>query len=133
VLFRPLVYTSFDPIVAQASGIPAGTIDIALLVSLALTIVISLESVGIVLVAALLVTPAATAALVTRRIGPMLALSVLIGVSCAFGGLYISYYVRAASGATIVLFTTLIFLIVLAAREVRNRFQRATSEAHNSL
>src|SRR5262249_14194962 len=59
LLYRPLLYTSFDPVVAQASGINAGFVDYALLVLLALTIIISLESVGIVLVAALLVTPAA--------------------------------------------------------------------------
>ena len=57
LLYRPLLYTSFDPVVAQASGINVGFVDYALLVLLALTIIISLESVGIVLVAALLVTP----------------------------------------------------------------------------
>ena len=61
LLYRPLLYTSFDPIVAQASGVPAAFVSYVLLVLLALTIVVSLEAVGIVLVAALLVTPAATA------------------------------------------------------------------------
>jgi manganese/iron transport system permease protein len=129
VLFRPLVYTSFDPIVAEASGIRAGVIDIALLVSLALTIVLSLEAVGIVLVAALLVTPAATAALVARRMREMLVVSFLIGISCALGGLYISYYLSSgSSGATIVLLTTVVFMLVLAGREVHNRFIRTSVE-----
>ena len=109
LLFRPLIFTSFDPVVAEASGIRAGLIDQVLLVMLALTIVVSLRAVGIVLVAALLVTPAATAALFARRFVHMLVYSVVIGVACAVGGLYASYYLQAASGATIVLATTITF------------------------
>lgn len=109
VLYRPLLYTSFDPVVAQASGINAAFVDYALLVLLALTIIVSLESVGIILVAALLVTPAAAAYQLTRRFSTMLALSVAIGTSCSVLGLYLSYYVNAASGATIVLLVTVAF------------------------
>jgi ABC-type Mn2+/Zn2+ transport system permease subunit len=113
-LYRALLYTSFDPVVAEASGIHAAFVDYALLVLLALTIVISLEAVGIVLVAALLVTPAATAFQVTRRFTPMLLLSAAIGSTCAVGGLYASYYLHSASGATIVLLATFVFFIGLA-------------------
>ena len=74
MLFRGLLYTSFDPVVAQASGINARLVEYALLVMLALTIVVSLQSVGIVLVAALLVTPAAAAYQLTSRFAPMMAL-----------------------------------------------------------
>jgi ABC-type Mn2+/Zn2+ transport system permease subunit len=114
LLYRALLYTTFDPVVAQASGIHAGFVDYALLVLLALTIIISLESVGIVLVAALLVTPAATAFQLTRRFPSMLALSAGIGAFCAVAGLYASYYLQAASGATIVLLATLLFFIAMA-------------------
>jgi ABC-type Mn2+/Zn2+ transport system permease subunit len=113
VLYRALLYTSFDPVVAQASGIRVGFVDYALLVLLALTIIVSLESVGIVLVAALLVTPAATAYQLTRRFAPMLALSAVIGAFCAVAGLYISYYLQAASGATIVLLATILFFAAM--------------------
>jgi ABC-type Mn2+/Zn2+ transport system permease subunit len=114
LLYRPLLYTSFDPVVAQASGIPVAFVDYALLVLLALTIIISLESVGIVLVAALLVTPAAAAYQVTRRFVRMLVLSACIGTSCAIVGLYLSYYLNAGSGATIVLLVTFVFFCALA-------------------
>jgi manganese/iron transport system permease protein len=120
LLYRSLLYTTFDPVVAEASGIRAGFVDYALLVLLALTIIISLESVGIVLVAALLVTPAATAFQLTRRFPSMLALSAGIGAFCAVAGLYASYYLQAASGATIVLLATILFFVAMLAG--RNRF-----------
>jgi manganese/iron transport system permease protein len=91
LLFRPLLFASFDPIVAQAAGVPVIVLDYVLLVLLALTIVVSLESIGIVLVAALLVTPAAAAAQVTRRFVPMLVTSVTIGVGSCIAGLLLSY------------------------------------------
>ena len=113
-LFRSLLFATFDPaIVAQASGIRTEAIDATLLVLLALTIVVSLESVGIVLVAALLVTPAAAAYQVTRRFSTMLALSIAIGASCAVLGLYASYGLHAASGATIVLLVTIVFFVMM--------------------
>ena len=75
VLYRGLLYTTFDPVVAQASGIASPAYEYTLLVMLALTIVVSLQAVGIVLVAALLVTPAAAAFQLTSRFAPMMALS----------------------------------------------------------
>lgn len=114
LLYRALLYTSFDPVVAQASGINAAFVDYALLVLLALTIIISLESVGIVLVAALLVTPAAAAYQLTTRFNRMIALSACIGTACSVLGLYLSYYLNAASGATIVLLVTLVFFAAMA-------------------
>ncbi|MBV8727529.1 MAG: metal ABC transporter permease [Candidatus Eremiobacteraeota bacterium] len=117
--FRALVYTSFDPIVAQASGIPAGGLDYLLLVLLALTIVVTLEAVGIILVAALLVTPAAAAYQLTRRFSVMIALSALLGAFCSVSGLYLSYYLNAASGATIVLMATVVFFAAIAIKRLR--------------
>ena len=114
LLYRPLLYTSFDPVVAEASGVNVALIDYVLLVLLALTIIVSLESVGIVLVAALLVTPAATAYQLTRRFRPMMLLSAAIGTGCAVLGLYLSYYLNAGSGATIVLLATGAFFVAMA-------------------
>jgi manganese/iron transport system permease protein len=113
VLYRGLLYTTFDPIVAQAGGISSPAYEYALLVMLALTIVVALQAVGIVLVAALLVTPAAAAYQLTSRFSPMMALAAIFGAASTEGGLYLSYYVRASSGATIVLLATLIFFAAI--------------------
>jgi manganese/iron transport system permease protein len=120
-LWRPLLYTSFDPVVAQAAGIREGFIDDALLVILALTIIVSLQLVGIVLVAALLVTPAAAAAQLTRRFVPMMVLSCTFGVISSVGGLYASFQLHAASGATIVLLATVIFFGALVSASLSRR------------
>ena len=118
-LWRPLLYTSFDPVVAQAAGIRSGFIDYALLVILALTIIVSLQAVGIVLVAALLVTPAAAAGQLTQRFVPMMLLSCAFGVFSTVGGLYASYELHASSGATIVLLATLVFFAALGINAAR--------------
>jgi manganese/iron transport system permease protein len=118
-LWRPLLYTSFDPVVAQAAGIRAGFVDYALLVIIAVTIIVSLQAVGIVLVAALLVTPAAAAAQLTKRFVPMMLLSCAFGVFSTVGGLYASYELHASSGATIVLLATLVFFTAMGVNAVR--------------
>jgi ABC-type Mn2+/Zn2+ transport system permease subunit len=120
-LWRPLLYTSFDPVVAQAAGVKERFVDDALLVILALTIIVSLQLVGIILVAALLVTPAAAAAQLTRRFVPMMLLSAAFGIFAAAGGLYASYQLQASSGATIVLLATLIFFAALGVKALRRR------------
>jgi manganese/iron transport system permease protein len=120
LLYRDLLFTSFDPVVAEAAGINAAFFDYALLVLLALTIIISLESVGIVLVAALLVTPAASAYQLTRRFVPMLITSACIGTVCSIVGLYLSYYLNASSGATIVLLVTVVFFASMAYGRIRH-------------
>jgi ABC-type Mn2+/Zn2+ transport system permease subunit len=119
LLFRSLLYTSFDPVVAQASGMNANAIEYVLLVLIALTIIISLQAVGIILVAALLVTPAAAAYQLTNRFAPMMALSAVFGAFCAVGGLYLSYYLASASGATIVLVATVLFFAAVGGKQAR--------------
>ncbi|HUA08374.1 MAG TPA: metal ABC transporter permease [Candidatus Acidoferrales bacterium] len=129
-LWRPLLYTSFDPIVAQAAGIRERFVDDALLVILALTIIVSLELVGIVLVAALLVTPAAAAAQLTRRFIPMMLISCAFGITSCVGGLYASFQLHAASGATIVLLATVIFFLALISSSAqRRRVSRAANRS----
>ena len=120
-LYRPLLYTSFDPIVAQASGIRATFVDNVLLVLLSLTIIVSLQSVGIILVAALLVTPAAAAAQLTRRFVTMMLLAAAFGVFASVGGLYLSYYLGSASGSTIVLLATIVFFAAVGIGAARRR------------
>ncbi len=126
LLFRSLLYTSFDPVVAQASGMNANAIEYVLLVLIALTIIISLQAVGIILVAALLVTPAAAAYQLTNRFAPMMALSAFFGALCAVGGLYLSYYLASASGATIVLVATVLFFAAVGGKQARLAIARRT-------
>src|SRR5579859_4125381 len=114
VLWKELLYATFDPLGAAASGLPVGLLESLFLALVALTIVISLQAVGIILVVAMLVTPPATAQLLTVRFGRLMALAIAIGVAAAVVGLYTSYWLNAASGATIVLVETGLFLAALA-------------------
>jgi ABC-type Mn2+/Zn2+ transport system permease subunit len=111
--YKPLLVVSFDPVLAATLRWPAELFRNLLLVLLALTIVISLQTVGVGLVAAMLVTPAATANLLTRRLPTMMALAALIGALSAMVGLYLSYYANVASGAAVVLVCTGFFMVAL--------------------
>lgn len=111
VFYRPLFVISFDPVMAITLRIPVELLRNLLLVLLALTIVVSLQTVGIGLVAAMLVTPGATAYLLTRRLAPMMAIAAAIGVLSSVTGLYLSYYLNIVSGSAIVLVATAFFLL----------------------
>jgi len=112
VFYRQFLVISFDPVLAATLRMRVGFFNNLLLVLLALTIVISLQTVGVGLVAAMLVTPAATAYLLVRRLPSMMLLSGLIGGFSSLVGLFASYHLNVASGAAIVLTTTVIFLLV---------------------
>jgi manganese/iron transport system permease protein len=114
LLWKELLYATFDPLGAAASGLPVARLEYILLVLIAMTIVVSVQAVGIILVVAMLVTPPATAQLLTTRFGWLMILSVAFGIAGAIGGLYLSYWLDVASGATIVLIETALFLAVLA-------------------
>lgn len=109
--YRPLKVITFDPILAKTLNLPVEGFRLLLLLLLAVTIVVSLQTVGIGLVAAMLVTPPAAAALLTRRLSAMIGVSAGIGAFSSLVGLYISFYLNVASGAAIVLVATLIFLL----------------------
>ena len=111
LLYKELVVVSFDPVLAATLRLPAERLRMTLLVLLALTIVVSLQTVGIGLVSALLITPGATAHLLTRRLPRMMAIAAAIGVASSVIGLYASYYLDVASGAAIVLTATGFFLL----------------------
>jgi manganese/iron transport system permease protein len=113
VLWKELLYATFDPLGAQASGIWVGPLEYVFLTIVALAIVVSLQAVGIILVVAMLVTPAAAAQLLTSRFGSMMRIAVVIGVGSAVTGLYLSYWLDVASGATIVLVETAVFFLAL--------------------
>ena len=120
LLWKELLFSTFDPLGAGAAGLPVRRLDDLLLILIAVTIVISLQAVGIVLVVAMITTPAATAQLLVKRFTAMIQVAALIGVSAAVVGLYVSYSLDIASGAAIVLLETLIFMLALAFTVVRS-------------
>ncbi|GAB4478023.1 MAG: metal ABC transporter permease [Anaerolineae bacterium] len=109
--YKELLVTSFDPGHSVAIGLSPELVRYGLLLLLALTIVTAIQAVGVVLVLALLVTPAAAASLLARRLPVIMALGALFAVVAAVTGLYASYYANIASGAAIVLTLTLIFVL----------------------
>jgi manganese/iron transport system permease protein len=113
VLWKELLYATFDPLGAAASGLRVDLLEYLFLGLVALTIVVSLQAVGIILVVAMLVTPAATAQLLAVRFRTLMAIAIVTGVGAAIGGLYLSYWLDAATGATIVLVETGVFLLAL--------------------
>ncbi|HMO11273.1 MAG TPA: anchored repeat-type ABC transporter permease subunit, partial [Actinotalea sp.] len=117
-LHKELVTISLDRESARAMGVPVFALDLVLYVLVTLAVVISVQTIGNVLVLALLITPAATARLLTDRLGVMMALGPLIGGGSALVGLYISWSWDVPTGATIVLVLTAAFLVawVLAPR-----------------
>jgi len=120
-LYKEFLVLSFDPILAVTLRLPSTLLRYLLLVLIALAIVVSLQTVGVALMVAMLVTPAAAAYLLTRRLPTMMALAALIGAASGVVGLYLSYYVRVASGAAIVLVCTAFFLLALLFSPRRGR------------
>ena len=129
--YRPFLLISFDPVLAATLRLRVEFFRTLLLVLLALTIVVSIQTVGVGLAAAMLVTPGATAYLLTRRLPSMMALSGLIGAVSSVIGLYASYYLNVASGAAVVLTATLFFLLAFLFAPQRGlvtqRLRRQTS------
>lgn len=121
VLWKELLFATFDPLGAGAAGLPVRRLDDLLLILIGVTIVVSLQAVGIVLVVAMITTPAATAQLLVKRFGQMIALAALIGVTSSIVGLYVSYALDIASGASIVLTETVAFLVALLITSIRKR------------
>jgi len=111
LFYKELLVSSFDPIMAKAYGLPTRFIHYLLMILLTLVTVASLQTVGIILVVAMLITPASTAYLLTDRLWVMLYLSAGIGVLSAILGLYFSFTYNLASGATIVLAATFLFVL----------------------
>ncbi len=110
LFYKELLFNAFDPTMAQASGLPVAWIEYGLLALLALVTVIALQTVGIVLVVALLVTPAATAQLLTRRLSTMMLVGAAIGVASSVVGLYVAWHADVSASAAIVLTATGAFI-----------------------
>ncbi len=113
LLYKELLVFTFDPTFASTLKLPVDRLRYLLMILLAVTVVVSLQTVGVGLVAAMLVTPAAAASLLTRRLSHMMIVSAIIGIASSIVGVYASYYLNVATGASIVLTCTLLFILIL--------------------
>lgn len=124
ILFLPFwrrwAYSAFDSELAQADGIPVLFDDYILSILIAVTIVVSIKVVGIVLIAAFLVIPAAASRLLSKSFNRMTVLSVTFGILSSFGGLWFSYFVDLPSGAVIILLQALIFFSAFVLTSFKN-------------
>jgi ABC-type Mn2+/Zn2+ transport system permease subunit len=111
ILYKPLLFTTFDQEVAEVYGIPTHWVNAAFALILAAVILVSMQVMGVTLIAAALVIPVSAARLLTQRFDRLLWLASLIGAGVNVLGMYASYYLDLASGASIVLIGTAIFLV----------------------
>ncbi len=117
--FKEFVIVAFDPVHAATLRLPIEPLRYLLLILVAVTVVVSLQTVGAGLMSAMLITPAATGYLLARRLPVMLLIAVAVGVFSGIAGLYLSYYVAVASGAAIVLVATACFGVAWLATRLR--------------
>lgn len=131
LFYKEFLVLSFDPLLAATLRLPTTFLHYLLLLLIAVTIVVALQVVGVSLMLAILVTPAATASFLTHRLPTMMVMAALIGVVSGVAGVYASFYLDIASGPAVVLAATAIFLVVLAVTMVRRRYapRRATGAA----
>jgi ABC-type Mn2+/Zn2+ transport system permease subunit len=113
MFYKELLFVAYDPTVARAAGLPVQALEYGLLALVAVSTVVALQAVGIVLVIAMLVTPAATASLLARRLHHIIFLGVGFALISAVTGLYASYHAEVASGGAIVLVATALFGVAL--------------------
>ena len=119
---KELELTSFDPTHAKVMGLSSDKLRYLLLVLLALSVVSAIQVVGVVLTSALLITPAATAALLTDRLSRMMFLAVIVSIVSGITGLYLSFYTNVSSGAAIVLVGTFFFALAWVFRNLQNTY-----------
>lgn len=129
VFHKELELTSFDPTHAQAIGLGADKVRYGLLVLLSLTVVAGIQAVGVVLISALLITPAAAASLVTNSLPRMMLVSSAIAVFSGVAGLYASYHLNVSSGAAIILSCTACFGAAWIFQAARRRARKHTAVA----
>ena len=119
--YKEFTTLSFDPILAATLRLPVGMLNNLLLTLIAITVAVSLQTVGVALMVAMLVTPAATAYLLTHRLSTMMSLAAVFASLSGIVGLYLSYYLSIASGAAIVLTATCLFLLAFAWKKLRQK------------
>jgi ABC-type Mn2+/Zn2+ transport system permease subunit len=129
VLYKPLVLTTFDPEVAAVHGVRTGIVELVFSLTTAAVVVASVRVLGVLLIAAAVVVPAAAARLVTRSFGVMLLVATVIGVASSVVGLYASFHVNVPSGPTIVLAGSTVFTTAFVASALRERGAVARARA----
>lgn len=112
IFYKEFLTLSFDPVLAATLRMPVGLLNNLLLAMIAVTVAVSMQIVGVALMVAMLVTPAATAYLLTRHLWTMMVIAASIGATSAVIGMYLSYHFNIASGAAIVLTATAVFIVV---------------------
>lgn len=123
--YKEFLVLSFDPLLATTLRLPARLLDLLLVILIALAIVVSLQTVGVALMVAMLVTPAATAYLFTHRLLVMMGVAAIIAAFSGVLGLYLSFYFGIASGAAIVLTCTIIFAAAWIYQTLRQRRRKS--------
>ncbi|HAR3958739.1 TPA: metal ABC transporter permease [Staphylococcus aureus] len=126
IFYRPLMISTFDPTFSRMSGLNTTLLHYFVMLLLSLVTVASIQTVGIILVVALLITPASTAFLISKKLYPMMIIASLISVISSIVGLYYSYIYNIPSGATIVLCTFVIYIITLFFTKFTNRKKRGS-------
>ena len=129
-MYKQLLFTTFDAEVAQVYGVKTEWVDTLFALALAAALIASMQILGVTLIAAALVIPAITARLLTDSFNRMILLSTLIGALTGFAGMYLSYYIDVASGATIVLLQAAVFGGVLALTSLQKRAARRLLHTH---
>ena len=119
--YKYLLFTTFESEVAGLYGVPTGWVDAAFALLLAAIIVVSLQVLGVTMLAAAIVIPPVTAQLLTNNFHKMLIFSVVIGALCGLGGLYMSFYIDVSSGASVVLFSAGVFVLFLSFTTLRTK------------
>jgi manganese/iron transport system permease protein len=117
--YKEFLTLSFDPVLAATLRLPVGLLNNLLLALIAVTVAVSLQTVGVALMVAMLVTPAATAYLLTQRLSRMMGLAAILASLSGIIGLYLSYYLSLASGAAIVLTATFFFIVAFGWKQIR--------------
>lgn len=112
IFYKEFLTLSFDPVLAATLRMPVGLLNNLLLTMIAVTVAVSMQTVGVALMVAMLITPAAAAYLLTRRLWTMMIVAAILGASSSVIGLYLSYYLNVASGAAIVLTATAAFVMI---------------------
>jgi ABC-type Mn2+/Zn2+ transport system permease subunit len=130
--YRKLLFTTFDPEVADVSGVNTARMDALLMLLLSVSILATMKVLGVVLIAAVLVIPAVVARMLTNSFARMLWLSTLIGAGCGFVGMILSYHLDVSSGATIVLVGAAVFTGVFALTGPRGRRRAAGLHGHDA-
>jgi ABC-type Mn2+/Zn2+ transport system permease subunit len=124
--YKLFLFATFDPEVAGFYGVPTVWVDTMFSLVLAATIVVSIRVLGVTMIAAAIVIPPIIARLLTDSFKTMILLSTGIGAFCGLGGIYISYFVDVSSGASVVLFSTLLFVLALVYSSLRGFLQAAS-------